>query len=136
MVDRMKLFLKKHRHIIAYIVFGVLTTGVNYLVYFSLYNVAKLSATASNAVSWLVAVIFAFITNKTFVYKSNNWNCNVALPEFLKFMLCRVASGLLETAILFIAVDSLLLDGNLWKIITSIIVVVLNYISGRLVVFR
>lgn len=136
MRDKMNLILKKHRHLIAYVVFGVLTTGVNYLVYFPLYNVARFSATASNMISWFFAVIFAFLTNKTFVYKSDNWNRKVVLPEFLKFMVCRVASGLLETAILFVAVDNLLLNGNVWKVVTSVIVVVLNYISGKVVVFR
>lgn len=134
--NKFNLFLKKHRQLIAYVIFGVLTTGVNYLVYFPLYNVACFPATISNIISWFVAVIFAFLTNKTFVYKSNNWSRKVVLPEFLKFLLCRLSSGLLETVILFITVDCLMLNGNVWKVLISVIVVVLNYISGKFLVFR
>ena len=58
------------------------------------------------------------------------------MPEFARFVGCRVASGVLETGILYLFVDLLGQDGNVWKIITSIVVVVVNYLGSKLLVFR
>ncbi len=129
-------FLKKYRSVIIYLVFGVLTTLVNYFVYYPLYNVVKFSAAASNGISWLVAVIFAFFTNKSYVFKSKSWDKNVVVPEFIKFVGCRTLSGVAETAILYVVVDVLSGDGNLLKILTSILVIVFNYIAGKFLVFK
>lgn len=136
--DMRRLFdiCKKHRDILVYLVFGVLTTLVNYLVYLPLYNLLNLSATASNIIAWFVAVLFAFLTNKPFVFKSRDWTLSVAWPEFCKFIGCRIGSGVAETLIIYITVDLFSLNGNLMKVITSILVVILNYISSRLLVFR
>ena len=127
---------KKHRDILVYLVFGVLTTLVNYLVYLPLYNFLHISATASNIIAWFVAVLFAFLTNKPFVFKSRDWSLSVTWPEFCKFFGCRIGSGVAETLIIYITVDLFSLNGNLMKVITSILVVILNYYSSRLLVFR
>ena len=58
------------------------------------------------------------------------------LPELAKFVGCRIGSGLAETAILFVAVDLLQGSGNLWKLLTSILVVILNYVASKLLVFK
>ena len=128
--------LKSKKDIILYLFFGVLTTIVNYLIYFPCLNFLKFPAAASNLIAWAVAVIFAFLTNKPFVFQSNDWSVNTVLPELVKFTGTRVASGLLETGILFLTVDLLLWNGNIWKIITSVLVVVLNYIGSKLLVFK
>ena len=60
----------------------------------------------------------------------------MVLPELAKFLGCRIGSGVLETAILFVTVDLLKWDGNLWKIVTSVLVVILNYVGSKLLVFR
>ena len=132
----MKDFLKKYWDILSYLFFGVLTTLVNYAVYLPLYNFCHFSATLSNAVAWVVAVAFAFLTNKPLVFGSHDWSAKVVLPELAKFVGCRIGSGLAETAIIFIAVDLLRWDGNLWKIFTSVLVVILNYIGSKLLVFK
>ena len=121
---------------ILYLVFGVLTTGVNYIVYLPCYNILGLSASVSNAIAWVVSVAFAFVTNKPFVFRSYDWSAKVVLPELAKFLGCRIGSGVLETAILFVTVDLLKWDGNLWKIVTSVLVVILNYVGSKLLVFR
>ena len=128
--------LKSKKDIILYLFFGVLTTIVNYLIYFPCLNFLKLPAAASNLIAWAAAVIFAFLTNKPFVFQSNDWSVNTVLPELVKFTGTRVASGLLETGILFLTVDLLLWNGNIWKIITSVLVMVLNYIGSKLLVFK
>lgn len=129
-------FIKKHQGIILYIGFGLLTSVANYLVYIPLYNFANLSAIVSNAIAWIAAVAVAFLTNKPFVFKSRDWSAKVVVPELAKFLGCRIGSGIAETAILFVAVDVLQGNGNIWKIITSVLVIVFNYVGSKLFVFR
>lgn len=121
---------------IPYLIFGVLTTLVNYVVYLPVYNLLGLSAAVSNAIAWVAAVAFAFLTNKPFVFKSHDWSRNVVIPELTKFVSCRVASGVMETVIIFLAVDTLGRNGNIWKLVTSVLVVILNYFGSKLLVFR
>lgn len=128
--------MKKYWDVVSYLFFGVLTTVVNYLVYLPVYNYLGLSAAVSNAIAWIVAVAFAYLTNKPFVFKSHDWSAKTVIPELSKFVSCRVASGLAETLILLVAVDILGWNGNVWKLITSVLVVVLNYFASKFLVFK
>lgn len=136
MISRIRMLIKKHWDLLSYLFFGALTTVVNYIVYLPLYNMLGLSAAISNSIAWVAAVIFAFLTNKPFVFKSYDWSFKVVILEISKFVACRVGSGLLETLIIFITVDLLSWDGNIMKLLTSVMVVVLNYIFSKLLVFR
>ena len=86
-------------------------------------------------IAWVVAVAFAYLTNKPFVFKSHDWSAKTVIPELTKFIGCRVGSGAAETLILFLAVDLLGWNGNIWKLVTQVMVVVLNYIGSKLLVF-
>ena len=68
---------EKYKGAIIYLFFGALTTVVNYLVYFPCYNLLGLSAAVSSILAWVVAVAFAFVTNKPFVFKSRDWSAKV-----------------------------------------------------------
>ena len=136
MSDRIKELLKKYEYVISYLFFGVLTTAVNYIVYLPCLNLLHLSATVSNILSWVASVIFAFLTNKPFVFKSHDWSAKVVWPELTKFVGCRVGSGVLETLILLVTVDWLSWNGNLMKLITSVLVVIINYFGSKLLAFR
>lgn len=136
MLQKLRGLIVKYRDILAYLFFGVLTTAVNYLVYLPCYNLLHLSAAVSNAIAWVAAVAFAYLTNKPFVFESKDWSAKTVLPELAKFVGCRIGSGLLETAILFVCVDLLQWNGNVWKLITSVLVVILNYVASKLLVFR
>lgn len=136
MLDTIRNLLKKYWDVITYLFFGVLTTVVNYLVYLPVYNLLGFSAAVSNAIAWVVAVAFAYLTNKPFVFKSRDWSAKTVIPELTKFVSCRVASGAMETVILFITVDMLHWNGNIWKLVTSVLVVVLNYFGSKLLVFK
>jgi putative flippase GtrA len=116
--------------------FGVLTTLVNYAVYLPCYNLLGMSGTVSNVIAWVVAVAFAYLTNKPWVFKSHDWSSKVVIPELAKFVACRIGSGVLETGIIFVFVDCMEFDGNVFKIVTSVLVVILNYIGSKLLVFR
>ena len=132
----LKKLFTKYQELIVYLVFGVLTTVVNYLVYLPCYNWWGLNASVSNVIAWVVAVAFAFVTNKPFVFRSYDWSYKVVVPELTKFVATRVGSGALETVILFLTVDLAGMNGNVWKLVTSVLVVVLNYIGSKLLVFR
>ena len=132
----MKNLLAKYRDVIVYLVFGVLTTAVNYIVYLPCYNILGLSGSASNAIAWVGAVAFAYLTNKPFVFRSHDWSAKTVIPELTKFVGCRIGSGVLETAIIFLTVDWLGWNGNVMKLLTSVLVVVLNYIGSKLLVFK
>lgn len=132
----MRKLLEKYWDILTYLFFGVLTSGVNYLIYLPCFNLLGWSAGLSNVLAWIVAVAFAFVTNKPFVFKSHDWSWSTLWPELTKFVGCRIGSGVLETAILLVCVDWLGWDGNVWKLVTAVLVIVLNYIGSKFLVFK
>lgn len=136
MYFKLRRLLSRHWDVISYLFFGVLTTVVNYLVYLPCYNLLGLSAAISNVIAWAVAVVFAYLTNKPFVFRSHDWSVSTVIPEFAKFVGCRVASGGGETLILLLTVDILGWNGNLWKLIVSVLVVIANYFGSKLLVFK
>lgn len=135
-MEKIVQLLTKHKGIILYLVFGVLTTVVNYLVYYPCYNPLQMSASVSNAIAWCVAVVFAFVTNKPFVFESKSWALSVVLQEVWRFLTTRIGSGVIETLLLLVCVDMLSWDGNIMKLITSVLVVILNYIGSKFFVFK
>jgi putative flippase GtrA len=136
MVAKIRALIVKYWDVLSYLFFGVMTTVVNYLVYLPLYNGMGMSATAANALAWVVAVAFAYLTNKPFVFRSNDWSMKTVVPELTKFVSCRIGSGLAETVIILVTVDILGWNGNIWKLITSVLVVVLNYVASKLFIFK
>ena len=135
-MSNLRYLIGKYRHLISYLFFGILTTAVNFAVYYPLYNWLHLSALTSNVIAWTVSVVFAYLTNKPFVFHSRDWHMKTVLPEFTKFVGCRVGSGAIESLLIFIFVEILLLNGNTFKLFVSVLVVILNYIGSKLVVFR
>ena len=136
MMQKIRSLLEKYWDVVTYLFFGVLTTVVNYLIYLPVYTLLGLTAAVSNAIAWVVAVAFAYLTNKPFVFRSHDWSAKTVVPELTKFVGCRLASGVMETVILFVTVDLLGWNGNLWKLVTSVLVVILNYLASKLLVFK
>lgn len=133
-----KLFelLRKYQDVISYLFFGVMTTVVNFLVYYPLTNLFGMNATVVNVIAWAVSVAFAFLTNKPFVFKSHDWSKEVVFPELTKFVGTRLGSGAVETAIIFLLVDCMSLNLNIVKIAASVLVIIINYVGSKLLVFR
>lgn len=136
MIQKIRALIEKYWDIVSYLFFGVCTTIVNYIIYLPCYNILGLSASVSNILSWVVAVAFAYLTNKPFVFRSHDWSAKTVIPELTKFIGCRVGSGAAETVILLLTVDLLGWNGNIWKLLTQVMVVVLNYVGSKLLVFR
>ncbi|HIT33266.1 MAG TPA: GtrA family protein [Candidatus Faecousia intestinigallinarum] len=135
-MEKLTRLLKKHWDILSYLFFGVLTTLVNYAVYLPLYNWAGLSGAWSNVIAWAVSVLFAYLTNKPFVFRSHDWSVGVVIPELSKFVGCRIGSGAVETGMVWLLVDILRWNGNIVKLAASIFVVIANYAASKLLVFR
>lgn len=136
MVNKIRAFVQKHWDILAYVFFGGLTTVVDYLVYLPCYNWLGLSATLSNILAWAASVCFAFLTNKPFVFKSHDWSAKVVWPELAKFVATRFTTGAIETLLLLLTADVLGWNGNIMKLVVSVLVVAFNYVGSKLLVFR
>lgn len=128
--------LKQHRGVLSYLFFGVLTTLVNLLAYWLLYDLWGIHSDVSTVLAWILAVAFAFLTNKPFVFESHDWSRTVLLPELGSFLSCRIGTGLLELVLMHVTVEMLHFNGMLMKLLTNVIVVILNYVGSRLLVFR
>lgn len=131
----MKALLEKYWDVITYLFFGVLTTAVDYLVSFVCHYGVGISPTVSTVIAWAVAVIFAYLTNKSWVFHSRDWSAKIILPEFAKFVGSRVFSGVLVTVSIKVTVEILGWNFPLMKIVTSVLNIILNYIASKLLVF-
>ena len=128
--------VKKYWSIISYLFFGVVTTVVNMLVYYLCYHLWGISSDLSTVIAWVIAVLTAFLTNKPFVFGSHDWSPKVLLPEAGSFFGCRLGSGLVELVLMHITVEMLGWPGMLMKLLVNVIVVILNYVASKLLVFR
>ena len=126
----------KYRSYILYIIFGALTTLVNMVVYYVCYNVAQIGNIPSVIIAWVLSVIFAFITNKIWVFESKSFSAETLKKEIPSFFGARIATGALDTGIMYLAVDVLHGNGNVWKLISNVIVIIINYFASKWFVFR
>lgn len=126
----------KYEEAIIYLVFGVLTTVVNIVVFYLLDTVFDVQYLIANLVSIIVSILFAFFTNKKYVFKSKSENFQSWMKEFVLFCSFRVLSGVFDMLSMWILVDFLTLDTNIAKIATQFIVVVLNYFFSKFFVFK
>ena len=124
---------KKYREIFWYLVVGGLTTLVSYGTFALFVSLLSLNATLSEALSWGCAVLFAYPTNKLLVFENHSKNI---LKEFCSFVLSRVATGVFGVLFIWLFVD--IIGGNeyLMKGISSIVILVLNYVFSKLITFR
>lgn len=141
---------KKYKELITYVIFGGLTTLVN-LASFKIFNVvlSEENYLISNVIAWFIAVIFAYVTNKLFVFESRSWKMNVIGKEIISFFAARVFSFGIEELGLWIFVDLVGFDAysiNIFgfviggkmiaKLVLAVIVVILNYFFSKLVIFK
>lgn len=133
LIDKGIKIYKEYKMPILYIFFGGLTTLVNIITYIVCYNLLTLNNVTSNVIAWILSVIFAFITNKLYVFESKN---SSLLYEIVTFFTCRLGTGLLDLLIMYLSVDILSFNGNLMKILSNIIVIVLNYILSKVIIFK
>ena len=121
------------KELIAYIIFGVLTTVVNIVVYLFFAKVCGVNYLISNIIAWFLSVLFAYITNRIWVFESDNSNI---LKEGILFFGGRIFSGALDTGLMYLFIDILLIGDVIAKVIVQIIVVVVNYVFSKWIVFN
>ena len=135
-METIKRLLIKYKSFIFYAVFGVLTTVINIASYALCYKYLGIPNVPSNIIAWVLAVLFAFITNKLYVFDSKNMAMSTLIPELIKFTAARLATGGIDLLIMFIGVDMMHGPEIVLKVASNIIVIILNYVLSKLIVFR
>ena len=131
----MKLF-SKYSRVIAYLFFGVCTTAVNVVSYYIFYEIIGVKNVPSTVIAWFLAIVFAFITNKRYVFGSKSFEKKLLVREAFSFFVCRAVTGIFDVLVMYAAVDLMNRDATIWKIISNVIVIILNYAASRVVIFK
>jgi putative flippase GtrA len=140
-LDKIKLkFLadlyRNHREGWRYLIFGALATVVNIAVYSIAFYAVKIDNAISNAIAWVIAAIFAYLTNKFFVFASKVDTKKELLREITSFFSCRLLTLIIDEIIMIVTVDKLGLNGFLMKVVANIVVIILNYIFSKIIIFK
>lgn len=135
MMRKIKSLFVKYREIILYLIFGVLTTAVSFGAYYGLLATG-MHYIAAQIISWALAVAFAFVVNKIFVFEDRADSASELFRQIWQFVSVRIASGVIETALLWLLVDIIGMSEGVAKIPVAILTVILNYIASKLFVFR
>lgn len=128
-------FYYKRKQLLIYLFFGGLTFFINFLVYVLLYY-AGANELAANIAAWIVSVLFAFYTNKYFVFQARSHDRQHVLHEILSFTGGRLLTLLIEEGILFLFITKLGFHSLLVKICAQIIVIILNFVVSKFFVFH
>ena len=127
------MWIKLDRELVLYVFFGALTFFVNIIVYFFFENVLGINYLISNIIAWFFSVLFAYITNRIWVFESKS-------PDILKemglFFGGRIFSGVVDTALMYLFIDVMTIGDTVSKIVVQVIVIILNYVFSKLIVFK
>ena len=134
----MKELFNKYKEIIMYLIFGVLTTVISLIVYYALtYTILNpnnsIYLQIANILSWIAGVLFAYFTNREYVFESKNEN---KLKEFTSFVGARVTTLILDMLIMGVGVSLLHGNDKILKLISQVLVIVGNYVLSKLIVFK
>lgn len=130
------MILKKHKETILYLFFGAFTTLVNIVSYLFFTRVISFNFMIANALAWILAVLFAYVTNKFFVFESKRIELRFLFKEFFSFVSFRLFSGVIEMAIMYVMIDLLFVNDIIVKVFTNIVVIVFNYLFSKMIIFR
>ncbi len=132
----MKSLYGRYKEIIAYLFFGVCTTLVNIISYYICARRLGFSTVAATVAAWIAAVVFAYVTNKLFVFGSQSWDRKVIAKEAFSFFACRAATGVLDVAIMYIGVDVWGFFDVGVKVFSNVLVIILNYAASKIIIFK
>ena len=137
-MNKIKELYQKYKEIINYLIFGVLTTVFSLVTYYiCVYTFINpeeaVQLQIANVISWFFGVTFAYITNRKFVFESNEQN---KIKEASKFVTSRIATLLMDMAIMFIGVTLLKFNDKIIKIVSQVVVIIANYLLSKIIVFN
>lgn len=135
-IKEFKAFLRKNSEVIAYLFFGVLTTLINLITFWVLSTVFNLETITATVAAWIIAVAFAFITNKIWVFKSKTKTSQETTKEAVMFIIARLVTLGVEVFLMWLMVDNFKQDKLIWKLLCNTITVILNYLFSKLIVFK
>ena len=121
------------KELLSYVVFGVLTTIVNFVVYLFFTRICGVNYIISNIIAWFLSVLFAYITNRIWVFESSNANI---IKEGVVFFVGRLFSGILDTGLMILFIDILTVGDSIAKVIVQVVVVIFNYVYSKWIVFK
>ena len=136
MVDKIKEIYLRNKSVVLYLIFGAATTVVNIVIYFICYEILHISNFISTILAWLFSVIFAYVTNRKYVFESKTVGMKACIQEIVSFFGCRVATGVMDTIIMIVAVDLLHQNSMFWKIVSNVLVIIINYIASKFLIFK
>ena len=131
----MKRILKKYKELFLYGIFGVLTTLINIVIFYLLDKIG-INVYINNTIAWIVSVLFAFITNKIFVFESKNMSLKIILKEGFSFFLARIFSYFVDMFMIFILFQVMGINKMIAKVISNVIVIIINYFLSKLIIFK
>ena len=137
-MNKIKELYLKYKEIINYLIFGVLTTIVALVTYYiCVYTILDpdnaVQLQIANVISWIISVAFAYITNRKFVFESKEKN---KIKEASKFVTSRIATLIMDMAIMYVGVTALKFNDKIMKLISQVVVIVMNYILSKILVFK
>lgn len=127
---------KKYEDVILYLFFGGCTFLVCMISYYICATPLGMNYMVANIISWIIAVLFAYITNRIFVFKSTVTGFAGILKELWMFVACRLSTGVMEIVIMFVGVSLLHINDLLVKGVAQVLVILSNYVLSKLIIFR
>ena len=131
-----KKLYEKYSDMIPYAIFGVLTTLVNIAAYWLCAHPLGIPTVPSTVIAWVLAVLFAYVTNRKWVFHSKAVTRQEIVREGISFYLCRLGTGVLDWLGMYVMVDVLHWNDLIVKIAVNIVVIILNSVASKLIVFR
>lgn len=125
-----------NKEIINYIIVGVITLIISIITYYVFNIQLNIHYQIANVISWIVAVTFAYFANKIYVFKTLNYAKKYIIIEILKFTTSRMYTLIIDITLMFILISILKIDELISKIIVQVVVIVLNYLLSKLLVFK
>ena len=135
-MEPIKKLITKYKSILLYVIFGGCTTLVNIVTYAVCTRTFNLGTVSSNILAWVLAVTFAYVTNRSWVFESRASGARGMIREITSFFSCRLLTGGLDLLIMYLFVDVFGMNDIIMKIISNVIVIILNYVASKLFIFK
>ena len=128
--------IDKYKDVILYLFFGICTTLVNVVVYWLCAHPLEVNTMVSTIIAWILAVLFAYVTNRKWVFRSQAITIDGIIKEIISFFGCRLATGIIDWICMFVFVEILYFDDVVIKLAANMLVIILNYVASKLIIFK